>query len=204
VRVELTSRSGLTAGEQFRSGLGSLRVRELVWTSSEIELVGCASALGSLARWLIPLAHAHGQSSPTLLAVPSVVRASASETVPMGGLAPPAGRYCTVRYRVAPADGDALGLSAVPEMLDHSFLLRGEFGSSAGDLQEFELLSQRAFDVSREIDLELSSEHPLAGVELRLDPERWLAGLDLGSVSAGAREEALMAMFGAALDVQVE
>jgi hypothetical protein len=204
VRVELSSRGSLTAGESLRSGLGVVRVEQLWWTSSEIEIERCGGPLASLRRWLLPAAHAHGLSSPTRLAVPSVVSATLAGAAALGALTPPAGRYCSVRYRVGPADADTLGLSDAPEMRDQSFLLRGRFGTSAEELEPFELISQRAFDVTRQIDLELSAEHPQASLAFELDPERWFAGIDLGSLTGAAREEVLMASFRSALEVRVE
>jgi hypothetical protein len=203
VSVALVSR-GATAARPLASSAGVLRVRELFWTASEIELERCSDLASSLASWLLPAAHAHGGSSPTLLSVPSVVNGIVAESTALGALSPPAGRYCSVRYRVAPADADALGLQGSPEMLHRSLLLRGQWGSNADQLGDFELLSQRVFEVEREIDLELSFEHPQATLVLGLDPERWLGSLDLGPALGAAREAALLARFAAAFDVQVE
>lgn len=204
VQVQLMSERSVRAGEALAVGAGVLSVQELRWTSTEIELQGCPSALGALQRWLLPQAHAHGNSTPTLSAVPVIVNAVGTDTTRIGNLQPPAGRYCSLRYRVGPADGDALGLATAPNMRDHSFWLRGAAGPSATELTEFEFISERSLDVTLPIELELSRESPEVSVQLRLDPERWLAGLDASVLLAGSGGDMLFESFSVSLSARVE
>lgn len=204
VRVEFISQQSLAAGQELGAATGVVRVEEMRWTASEVELYPCASVADSIRGWIIADAHAHGISSPTRMAVPVVVDATVAEGVALGELLPPAGSYCSVRYRVAPADGDAVGLSAAPNMRGRSFLLRGAFGRASGELQDFELTSQLAFEMTRDIGLDLTSDHRSAGLRFGCDPERWFLGLDLGSLAGEGRAAAILAAFRSSFNVIVE
>jgi hypothetical protein len=204
VHVELISQRTVAAGQELPAGSEVLRVEELRWTSSEIELEPCDSVYSSAVRWLLPEARAHGSSSPTRSASPFIVTATATDATLMGELEPPPGRYCSLRYRVAPADEDALGLTSAPDMLDRSFWLRGAAGPTTDDLRPFELVSRRALDVTLAVDLDLSTEHPQASVQFRLDPQRWLAGLSPSDLATGTGEVAFIEAFRAGLSVRVE
>ncbi|MEY4548930.1 MAG: hypothetical protein RL685_5125 [Pseudomonadota bacterium] len=204
VHVELMSERSVVAGEDLAAGTGLLRVEELRWTSTEIELLGCPSAFQAVARWLLPEAHAHGESTSTLSATPVIVNAVGTDSTRIGNLLPPAGRYCSLRYQIGPADGDALGLSTAPHMRDQSFWLRGAAGPAGGELQPFELISQRVLDVTVPVDLELSADQPERSVQFWLDSERWLAGLDAAALAAGGGEDALLEAFRASLSARVE
>src|SRR5688572_6722885 len=156
--VEIVSaQSGMDAGQEVSAAAGHLRIDELAWTVSEVELLACQSAWQRAADWLLPSAHAHGSSTPTLLATPTVESAVAHTDTVLGRLSPPAGRYCGVRYRLGPADADAEGLTALPEMLGRSLLLRGSFGEQADELEPFELQSQLPLLVELPIEFELSA-----------------------------------------------
>ncbi len=204
LRVELISQQSVDVGQEVRASEGVVRIDEMRWISSEVELRACATLAGSVRDWLVPQAHAHGTSSPTLLAVPTVVSATAIGAAVMGELAPPAGRYCSVRYRIAAADADAVGLAGAPSMLGMSFSLRGAFGREPGQLRELELSSDLAMDVTLDIDLELSLEQPLVSLGFECDTERWLANIDLGSLTGNGNEGALLEAFRAAFRVRVE
>jgi hypothetical protein len=203
VRVELLSEPSVSAGQELASSSGSLRIDELHWTSSEIELGRCPSALAALRDVFVPEARAHGNSSPTLSAVPIVVSGTGPEPIFLGELAPAAGRYCSVRYRIAPADADAIGLPAIPGMLGSSLSLRGTY-ARLGSVRSFSLTSQQALDVALQLELELSSEHPLASLHFAADPERWLQALELASLTPRAGEQAMLEALAASFSVSVE
>ena len=212
VRVELRSSPSVYAGESLRGSAGAVRIEELRWTSSEIELLTCSSAdartaaafMRAAGRWLLPTAEAHGPSSPTLRAVPTIVDAFASGGV--GDLTPPAGQYCGVRYRIAPADADAVGLSGAPDMLGASFMLRAALDDGAGGERVIELFSQQTLEVTLDLDVELSSEQRGASLAFGCDAERWVRDVDLGQLafSDGSSEDAILAAFRASFGVQVE
>lgn len=210
VHVELLSERSVSAEQMLPARAGVLRVTELRWTSTEIELLRCPSALGAVQRWLLPEAHAHGNSTPTLSAVPVIVNGLSTEAAPssnrIGNLSPPAGRYCSVRYQLGPADGDALGLATAPDMRDHSFRLRGAAGPSEQELTELELSAVRVLDVTLPLELELSRDRPEVSLQFRLDPERWLAEVDAGALVDldGDGAGALLDAFAAGLSVRVE
>jgi hypothetical protein len=203
VRVELIVEPS-PAGDVSGSALASeLQIESLRWTSSEVELLRCFSPVASLGDWLIRPAHAHGDSSPTVLSVPTIVNALA-EPASLGELVPPAGRYCAVRYRVAPADADAVGLSAAPNMLGRSLLLRTVAGPLGSAEPPRELASQNAFELTRSIELELSSEHRAARVHVGFDAERWLEVVDVRSLVDGDRQDAIREAFVSSFEIWVE
>jgi len=203
VRVELIVEPSL-AGEVSGSALASeLQIESLRWTSSEVELERCFSPVARLGDWLIPPAQAHGHSSPTVFSVPTIVSALAGAE-PLGELVPPAGRYCAVRYRVAPADADAVGLLAAPNMLGRSLLLRTAAGRPGSADLPRELASQNSFELTRSIELELSSEHRTASVHLGFDAQRWLEVIDVRSLVDTDTEDAIREAFVSSFEIWVE
>lgn len=199
----VSSGSALSGQEMSSSAGGRLRVDELLWTVSEIQLRECRSAWQRAADWVIPTAHAHGLSTPTLLAVPTVESASTDTDSVLGQMSPPAGRYCGVRYRLGPADADAEGLGAT-EMLGRSLLLRGASGDAGGPLEAFEVESRSDLDIELSVELELSADHPSLTLRFTHDTSLLLQSLDLGSADADDREQALFEAFRAALGVHAE
>lgn len=203
VQVELLSQQSPAAGEQRNTATGRVRVVEMRWTTTEVELIACPNALESMTSWLIPTAHAHGTSTPTLQAVPTVVSALGSTNVQLGNLEPPAGHYCSVRYAVGPADGDAVGLTGAPSMLGTSLLIRGSI--EQGDARrDFQLLSQRAFDLNLDIDVTLSSADSFASLLFGCDTERLLRDIDVDSLALEGDEDAVLDAFRSSFGVRVE
>ncbi len=197
--------AGLSAGQVLSTrDAGWLRVDALYWTTSEVELLPCRSAWQRAARWLVPEAHAHGLATPTLLATPTVESAAATDDVLLGELRPPAGEYCGLRYRMAPADADAVDLGAAPEMLGNSVLLRGALGSAAAELEAFELSSGFGVEVELPLSLELTRERPEATIRFEHDPASGFEGLDLMGLAPGERDGTLLDAFAASLRIELE
>ena len=200
IQVELISRQ---SGELEQStAQGVVRIDELSWTSAEIELERCPAALARAWDWLLPSAHAHGTSAPTRLAVPSIVSANAA--VLLGELTPPAGRYCSVHYRVAPADDDTLGLGTARGMVGASLRSSGELEPAGSASSSWSLRSQRSFELTRELDLELSADQLHARLSFGLDPQLFRDAIGVGWFEAVAREEVLIEAFGAAFRIELE
>lgn len=204
VRVALEAQPSLSASEIGGLGESLVRIDELRWTSSEIELEACPNALEAAARWVLPEARAHGTSSPTQLAVPTVVSAAGSARVSLGELTPPAGHYCGVRYRVAPADADARGLSAVPSMRGMSLHVRGALLSVDGFEQPFELLTEQPFERTLPIAFELSSAEPSVRLAIGCDVGGWPLAEELQALNPAARNRSLADAFSASLGVHLE
>jgi hypothetical protein len=204
VQVELLSQQSTSADPARSTARGAVRFVEVRWTSTEVELIACPNMLLGMKNWLVPAAHAHGTSTPTLQAVPTVVSAIGNASVQLGSLAPPAGHYCSVRYRVAPADGDAVGLTSAPAMLGTSLLIRGAIDQGDNEPRDFQLISQRAFDLSLDIDISLSSQHSFASLLFGCDTERLLRNIDVGSLAVDGDEEAVLDAFKSSFGVRVE
>jgi hypothetical protein len=134
--------------------------------------------------------------------VPSIV--SANTEVALGELMPPAGRYCSVRYRVAPADDDTQGLGTAPGMLGASLRSSGELEPAGSTSSSWSLQSRRSFELSRELDLQLSAAQLHARLSFGLDAQRFRDAVSVGWFEAVAREEVLIEAFRAAFDVGVE
>jgi len=189
VRV-VSSPSALSSGEQLDSVPGqTLSVTEVQWTSVALELVPCPSAARWLSEGLIATAHAHGTSTPTRLAVPTIEWASSVDAVVLGTLRPPAARYCQVRYSVGAADADAVGIADAPEMERHSVLARGV--DTSGDTPAaFEIGGELSFDVTASVELDLSHAEQV-GVHIERDRSLWFAGVDLTTLDAAERARRL-------------
>ena len=174
-------------------------------TNAEVELEPCEGALSALWDWVVPQAHAHGTSTPTLLADPVVQALLPGGEVVLGALAPPAGTYCSVRYRVDVADSDAAGLDAAPELVGLSLLVRGSFRLPEQDWEDFEITSSNAFEVERApLTLSLGARQRTARVTIRQDPSAWLDSLEFLGSSPQQWEEALRLGAQAAVRIDVE
>jgi hypothetical protein len=203
--VELVSaESGMNAGQEVSAGSGRLSLDELAWTVSEIELLACPSAWQRASEWLLPTAHAHGTSTPTILALPTVERALTHTDTVLGRLSPPAGRYCGVRYRLGPADADAEGLEQLPEMLGRSVLLRGSFGAGAGERERVEIESQLALEVELPIDFELSDSERTLSLRFERDGATLFQDVDFSVLDGVRRELALLEALQASLVVRLQ
>lgn len=182
-----------TAGQQV-----SLEATE--WTTAEVELLPCTTALNVVMDWLVPNAYAHGAASPTRLAIPTVERASATDEVLLGSIEPPAGRYCGVSYRLDAADDDAQGLEESPDMLGRSFAARGRFAMDGAEPADFEVVSARPRTEEYPLEFELSESHRQVTLAIGHHSERWFAGVDL-TASASEREAELVESFLAAVEI---
>ena len=156
----------------------------------EVELVPCDPTLTARAwRALsLPVAHAHGESSPTQLGVSVAVDLTQATRIEAGLLAPPAGRYCSVRLRAAPSDGDGIGV--VSEM-GQSMVVEGtaidqEHGAMTLEWRSSSVVD-RVVDLVEPLVLDASQkEHSLV---VTISPEDWLQPKDLleRSPSGGAQ-----------------
>jgi hypothetical protein len=176
---------------------------ELAWTTSELELLPCRSALQRAADWLVPSAMAHGVSTPTRLSSPAVERATAAEELVLGSLEPPAGRYCGLRYSLGAADPDAAGLTAAPHMQGRSVAARGRVTPPSGTASDFSIESARGISAEYPLDFELSESRRHVTVTLDHASERWFTALDL-SATAAEREARLLDNLLESLEVRSE
>jgi hypothetical protein len=181
-----------------------LRLSELFWTTTAVELVPCDSLARRVWDAIVPSAHAHGVTSPRRLSVPVVERASQREPLTLGTLRPAAGRYCSVRYEVGTADSDAVGLDAAPEMQGHSVDAVGAFRPSDAELQGFEITSGVAFHVICPVDLDLSEETPRATLRIERRKADWFVGIAFAELDAAEQERRLLDNLAAATAIHVE
>ena len=174
-----------------------LRLGELFWTTTAVELVPCDSLARKAWDVLVPSAHAHGVASPRRLSVPVVERASRREPVVLGTLRPAAGRYCSVKYELGSADADAVGLDLAPAMQGRSLDAMGEFQASDAEPEPFEITSRGAAQLVRAVDLELSEATPRATLRIERNKHDWFVGIALAELGATEREQRLLDNFAA-------
>ena len=193
VEVRVVSQPvALGSDAHVESALGQeVALDAIEWTTAEVELLPCVSAWNTAMDWLIPSAHAHGVGTPTRLSVPTVERASTTDEVLLGTLAPPAGRYCGVRYRLAAADSDAHGLEVSPEMLGRSFGARGRFSEDGATTSDFAVESTRSRTAEYPIELELSESHRRATLVIARESASWFSSVDLTAASSEREAELL-------------
>lgn len=188
--------TGLSTSVQLSAGDGgAVRLDDLNWTSVEVELLRCRTALGWLGDTLIRSARAHGTSSPTLLAVPMVETAQALDDVVLGTLRPPPARYCGVRYQLGPADADAFGLGDRPEMIRRSIYARGESALEGRAGERFSLASSATFEVMADLELDLSGEVVPREVRIERDESGWFRGVDVRDPDPARQADQLVENF---------
>jgi hypothetical protein len=144
----------------------------------------------------VPNAHAHGVTTPTRLATPTVERATGTEQVVLGTLEPPPGQYCGIRYHLGPADPDAAGLDSSPEMEGSSLSAFGTIQTVDVPPAPFAIRSRRAAQVTLELDLELTTQRREATVLIAHDKERWFAGLAESGTDAEREAQLVDAFLG--------
>jgi hypothetical protein len=126
--VTLALRGGLPADGALVSEDGAtLRLGTARLTVLAATLESCpASPTAALRALLRPaVARAHSEGSPTRLGEPHVVDLRNDAGTVLGELEPPAGRYCSVRLTLGPADADAVGLPS-PDFAGTTFAMTGD------------------------------------------------------------------------------
>jgi hypothetical protein len=123
-----------TSGGVTRLERGFLTTVSLGLESCDATARAAGRGLGAL---LMGTAHAHTPTTPTMLGVPIVQDLRAGGQSSPGVIRPPPGRYCAVRWAVGPADDDALGLAAAPDMAGLTARLEGTFEGASGVGQAF-------------------------------------------------------------------
>jgi hypothetical protein len=200
VSVEVVSRSvGLEPGEPVENELGhSFALESAFVTTVAFEILPCQSALRSLWDAMVPDARAHGVSTPTRLASPTVQDALAGEII-LGKLSPPAGHYCALVIELGPADADSEALDVAPEALGKALVL---YGTSSGE--PFVIESTLGLEVRREIDLTLDESHRTATLVIEHAPAQWFDGVDLSAEDGDTLERRVLENLSRSLVVHVD
>lgn len=130
------------------------------------------------------IAHAHGDSSPFVHATPVVFDLMDTDRNVrlLASMAPPPGRYCSMRLRVSAADEDAQGIGDAPDMVDRSVLVSGRYARSTERRDEhFEIATalDDVMDVAFPEPLELSEAEPFGHLLFELSYGAILNGVEL-------------------------
>jgi hypothetical protein len=126
--VTLALRGGFPADGALISDDGAtLRLDTARLTVLAAALESCpATPTARLRALLSPVvAHAHSEGSPTRIGEPHVIDLRAANATELGEFEPPAGRYCSVRLTLGPADADAVGLPS-PDFAGTTFAITGD------------------------------------------------------------------------------
>jgi hypothetical protein len=197
--------AALEPGELLASVDGQeLRLAELFWTTTAVELVPCDSLAQKLWDVIVPSARAHGITSPLRLSVPVVEHASQRQPLTLGTLRPAAGRYCSVRYELGVADADAVGLEVAPEMRGRSLGAKGAFRTPDTELESFEISSRAALQLVSPVELELSEEARHATVRIEHRKADWFVGIALTELDPAEQERRLLDNLAASIAIHAE
>jgi hypothetical protein len=170
----------------------NIRLDHAYVTVSEVELLPCAEGAAAPVHTNI--------GSRTILGVPAVEGLLGDTSPPqrLGTLAPPPGRYCHLRIVSAPADSDALGLPADPDMRGKSASVHGLVDEPNGtravastcDSVQIAYVLLQPFEVSdsqRDVDLVLSIDVSQIFVDAAIldtigEPACDMAGRAIGAI----------------------
>ena len=155
---------------------------------AEIELLECEDLLGLFRGMILGVAHAHGVTTPTSLAVPAVHDlAAAPYRQAIGELRPPPGRYCGIAVELGPADGDALGMPEDRAMVGRTLQVEASTRDAGGDLEPVTASSSRRVrvEVTLQDVLRLEDRDSAATIDVLLSLGDAAEGLDLGDPRAG-------------------
>jgi hypothetical protein len=192
VSVELVSGPVSFDGQTFAAAEGArVRLDSAFWTNTTLELAACEGLGARALDLLIPTAHAHGIAAPTRSASPVVQSSFTPRASVLGTLTPPAADYCSLLYGLGPADFDAVGIPAAPQMLGLSLRVRGAFETGDGRWREFEVVSLDEVQ-ARRTDFVLELNEPGRRVTLRIehDVSAWFEGVDFREVTPPRAREA--------------
>jgi hypothetical protein len=138
----------------------------------------------------VSIAHAHGGSSPTVVAVPTVLDLLDEDrnTISLARMEPPPGSYCSAVVRVDVADADAVGAPADGSMLGHSARVEGVFvGPGDSDERAFQYHTELPDEVElpfvdargEATAIELSGTSRVAELRIELGYYAMLDGIEL-------------------------
>jgi hypothetical protein len=163
-----------------------------------VTLESCPSSMAlRILRALSPLstAQAHTLGSPTKLGTPHVLSALSgpSDSLALGTLAPPPGKYCGLTLDFDAADSDAEGLPSDADVVDRTLWVDGTLTPPGGAPQDFHLETEAARSVPLTFpELALSSSVLEGSQTVTFSPEHWLDGVD--PLAASAADEVLAAI----------
>ena len=177
-------------------------LRRALLVVSRVELQPCEedtarAALRGLREllWPVSVAHAHGENTPTVLAVPNVLDLIDEDrnTIALARMEPPPGEYCGVILTADAADDDAVGLPGDGSLDGRTLLAEGVFvAPGEGTEQPFSYSSELEDEVElpfvdtggEPTRLRLSADAPMAELRLEVGYYGMLDGIDLAEPDA--------------------
>lgn len=112
--------------------------------------------------------------------------------VSLGALTPPSDIYCSLELTLGPADADAAGLAAAPEMEGRSFMIEALITPAGGSPSRHTLSSEELrvvgapFPSIFEPEDEDPIDDPIRALRVDTDHLRWLDGVTLDAADANA------------------
>jgi hypothetical protein len=181
----------------------------LVTASADLEV--CAAdalwlrRLERRATW-VKSAHAHESGTPTHIGSPYVEALVGGGTTPVdyGVFSPPPDRYCTLRYDIGPADSDAEGLPADPDMVGKSLYLEGTYTAADGVAHAFTASTSATATAELGLStLDLQSAGT-ADVLVRKSAAHWFDGIDFAAATPDDIATKVLANIGVSATATVE
>jgi hypothetical protein len=209
VRVRLEPASDTTSWTTDKGYAVTVARAYLVTAAADLEACGADAVWFHEIRRAVSFvttAHAHEPGTPTHIGSPYVESLVGGEALPVdyGTFNPPPDRYCMLHYDIGPADDDAEGLPADPDMVGKSFYVEGTYAGADGTVHPFTVAT--AATAAIEIPVSTLDLHSAGAsdVVVRKSAAHWFDGIDFATAAPEATATAMLANIGASLSAVVQ
>lgn len=196
-----------TPGKQFDNDQGvTIELTSAYLTISEMDLrTNCSASpfarlLDAVYELVIPVAHAHTESTPTKLGTPLVVNVLNPDTeeLEFGHFSPPPASYCGITVHMHPTDADARDLPTTLSMVGLVLRLEGNYDDGLGGgpvafTIETAIEPEHA-DIAFPATIVLSASNLTDEAHLNIEYHTWFNGFDAtGMASLAAADPTTVA-----------
>ncbi len=185
-----------TTGKQFVNDQGvSIELTSAYLTLSEMNLrTDCsvspfARLLDAVYELVVPVAHAHTESTPTKLGTPLVVNLlnPDNEELEFGHFSPAPGNYCGITVHMHPADADARNLPTTISMIGLVLHIEGNYSVSVSGPQiaftvDVALEPEHA-DIVFPANIALSEANLTDEIHLNIEYNTWFDGFNATDIN---------------------
>lgn len=185
-----------TPGKQFSNDQSpgvSIELTSAYLTISEMDLrTNCstnpfARLLDTMYELVIPVAHAHTESTPTKIGEPLVVNVLNPdiEELEFGHFSPPPASYCGITVHMHPADVDSRGLPTTPDMIGKVLHIEGSYDDTivAGTFNIDIVLEPEHADIAFPAEIVLSATNLTDEAHLNIEYNTWFNGFDATAIA---------------------
>ena len=186
-----------TPGKQFvNDNSVTIELTSAYLTLSEMDIrTNCSASpfarlLDAVYELVVPVAHAHTESTPTKLGEPLVVNVLNPDTeeLEFGHFSPPPASYCGITVHMHPADADARGLPTTFSMVGLVLRIEGSYDDGLGGgpiafTVETAVEPEHA-DVAFPAPIVLSASNLSDEAHLNIEYQTWFNGFDAATMAA--------------------